>query len=460
MNEDRRDMMEEIPVESESAGTHPVHPSDDLDSLKLYYRQLTNSEPFTADEEREVWARVEQKNDEVRKILCTFGFVLQEHIRLIRNTSVAAFSDAFPASSFPEISSDRDMTAMQMRLRPWADRIEAHYNELAKAFYGNRKRKLKTLRDEAFQLLNEHPVSREKLLEWYGVASVFRKSYADDTGNLFVETEATLKEKLFTDVDVFHTQMQILDGCIEQLEDYRQQMVTRNLRLVVSIAQHYRSSNVQTSDMIQEGNLGLIRAIDKFDYKLGHKFSTYATWWIKQAVSRTITSQSRVIRLPAHMIATIARINKAEQDFIQRNGTQPDDSDLAIQLELPRERISAIRKMACQTISLQAPVSEFSDKNILENLLSDTDDTNPTKLLTSKILLDKLKSVINQLPEREQQIIKMRYGLDGTRAKTLVEVSRIFNLTRERIRQIELRAIRKLRDPNLEVCYQDYYFDH
>ena len=262
------------------------------------------------------------------------------------------------------------------------------------------------------------------------------------------------------DSTAFHEKMEQLDGYFEQLEEYRQQMVTRNLRLVVSIAQHYHSSNVQTSDMIQEGNLGLIRAIDKFDYKLGHKFSTYATWWIKQAVSRTITSQSRVIRLPAHMIATIARINKAEQDFIQRNGKQPDDSDLAAQLELPRERISAIRKMACQTISLQAPLSDSSDKNILENLLSDTDDTNPAKLLTSKLLLDKLKSVINQLPEREQQIIKMRYGLDSSRPKTLVEVSKIFNLTRERIRQIELRAIRKLRDSSLEVCYQDYYFDH
>lgn len=460
MNEDHRDTIRDMHRESGSAPAYSAHSSDDLDSLKLYYRQLTDSEPFTADEEREIWSRVDQTNDEVRKILYPFGFVLLEHIRLIRNASIAAFSEAFPASSFPEIFSERDMSAMQVRLRPWADRIEVHYNELAQAFRDKKKRKLKTLQSAAVPLLNEHPVSREKLLEWYGVAAVYRKSYADDSGDLFVETESTLTEKLFMDVDSFHKQMSLLDEYIGILEDYRQQMVTRNLRLVVSIAQHYHSSNVQTSDMIQEGNLGLIRAIDKFDYKLGHKFSTYATWWIKQAVSRTITSQSRVIRLPAHMIATIARINKAEQDFIQRNGTQPDDADLAAQLELPRERISAIRKMACQTISLQAPVSESSDKNILENLLSDTDDANPTKLLTSKLLLDKLKTVVNQLPEREQQIIKMRYGLDGSRAKTLVEVSRIFNLTRERIRQIELRAIRKLRDPNLEVCYQDYYFDH
>ena len=439
---------------------YSTHNSDDLDSLKLYYRQLTHSEPFTAEEEREIWNRIEEINDRVREILYTFGFVLQDHIRLIRNSSIAAFSEAFPASSFPEIFSDRDMTAVQMHLRPWADRIEAHYEEYARSFREQKKRKLKTLSAGAVPLLNEHPASREKLLEWYEVASVYRKSYADDSGDLFAETDQTLGEKILMDSTAFHEKMEQLDGYFEQLEEYRQQMVTRNLRLVVSIAQHYHSSNVQTSDMIQEGNLGLIRAIDKFDYKLGHKFSTYATWWIKQAVSRTITSQSRVIRLPAHMIATIARINKAEQDFIQRNGKQPDDSDLAAQLELPRERISAIRKMACQTISLQAPLSDSSDKNILENLLSDTDDTNPAKLLTSKLLLDKLKTVINQLPEREQQIIKMRYGLDSSRPKTLVEVSKIFNLTRERIRQIELRAIRKLRDSSLEVCYQDYYFDH
>jgi len=236
-------------------------------------------------------------------------------------------------------------------------------------------------------------------------------------------------------------------------------MVTCNLRLVVSIVQHYHSSNVQTSDMIQEGNLGLIRAIDKFDYKLGHKFSTYATWWIKQAVSRTITSQSRVIRLPAHMIATIVRINKAEQAFLQRTGKMPTDEELALQLELPRERVSAIKKMSCQTISLQAPITDDKDRDLLENLLCDPETTDPTRQMTSKMLLDNLKEAIDRLPEREQQIIRMRYGLDSQPPKTLLEVSKYFNLTRERIRQIEMRAIRHLRNPNLETCYQDYYLE-
>ena len=211
--------------------------------------------------------------------------------------------------------------------------------------------------------------------------------------------------------------------------------------------------------MIQEGNLGLIRAIDKFDHKLGHKFSTYATWWIKQAVSRTITSQSRVIRLPAHMIATIVRINRAEQDFLQRNGRMPTDMELAAQLEMSRERISAIKKMTCQTISLQAPVSDENDRNLLENLLCDPDTTDPARQMTSKLLLENLKDAIDRLPEREQQIIRMRYGLDSQPPKTLLEVSKFFNLTRERIRQIEMRAIRHLRNPNLETCYQDYYFE-
>lgn len=211
--------------------------------------------------------------------------------------------------------------------------------------------------------------------------------------------------------------------------------------------------------MIQEGNLGLIRAIDKFDYKLGHKFSTYATWWIKQAVSRAVASQSRVIRLPAHMIATIVRINRAEQEYLQRNGTLPSDADLAAVLELPRERISAIKKMTCQTISLQAPISDASDKDFLENLLCDPENTDPMWKMTSSLMLQRLKDALERLPEREQQIIRMRYGLGKQAPKTLMEISQYFHLTRERIRQIELRAIRRMKNPDLESCFQDYYFD-
>ena len=433
-----------------------LNTQDDADSLQFYYRQLAESEPLSAEEEYALWERIDSCFNRVRGILYTFGFVLQEHIRILQDRFTASdLSDFFPASSFSDAAdSSRGAGTAIIETAPWLREIETLSQELKEAFEGGKTRSLPQLRKKAVELLSRHPVCRDKLLEWYDVACAYRKESLEGGG-----TPDFRNRKLCMDDKTFLREMSKLDREFEAVEEMRQKMVTCNLRLVVSIVQHYRSSSVQTADMIQEGNLGLIRAIDKFDHKLGHKFSTYATWWIKQAVSRTITSQSRVIRLPAHMIATIVRINRAEQDFLQRNGRMPTDMELAGQLEMSRERISAIKKMTCQTISLQAPVSDENDRNLLENLLCDPDTTDPARQMTSKLLLENLKDAIDRLPEREQQIIRMRYGLDSQPPKTLLEVSKFFNLTRERIRQIEMRAIRHLRNPNLETCYQDYYFE-
>lgn len=429
---------------------------DDADSLQFYYRQLAESEPLTAEEEYALWEQIDICFNRVRGTLYTFGFVLQEHIRILQDRfNSSNLSDFFPASSFPDAAdSSRGPDTAIIKVKPWLREIEALSQELKEAFDGKKIRMLPALRKKSAELLNRHPVCRDKLLEWYDVACAYRKECLEGGGSSDLRNR-----KLCMDDKTFLREMSKLDGEFEAVEEMRQKMVTCNLRLVVSIVHHYRRSSVQTADMIQEGNLGLIRAIDKFDHKLGHKFSTYATWWIKQAVSRTISSQSRVIRLPAHMIATIVRINRAEQDFLQRNGRMPTDTELAVQLEMPRERISAIKKMTCQTISLQAPIADDNDKNLLENLLCDPDTTDPARQMTSKLLLENLKDAIDRLPEREQQIIRMRYGLDSQPPKTLLEVSRFFNLTRERIRQIEMRAIRHLRNPSLETCYQDYYFE-
>lgn len=447
---------EESPMDEDSR----ISTSETTDSLRQYYSQLADSKPMNADEEYELWDRIDTKNGEIRSILYGFAFVLREHVTLLKNCTPAALSDLFPASSFPDTKSDRDMSAELLKIFPWIGDLANACTALRKSFESKGKKNLEKIRADIVKLLGLHPINREKLREWYDVAALYRESYNNENGDLFAETRETLEAKLCMDTEVFLTKMKALDGLYAQLEELRQQVVTSNLRLVVSIAHYYHCSNVQTADMIQEGNLGLIRAIDKFDYRLGHRFSTYATWWIKQAVSRAIASQSRVIRLPAHMIATIVRINKAEQSFLQRNGHLPSDEELAIQLELPRERISAIRKMTCQTISLQAPLSNSSDKDILENLLCERESSDPMRQLTSKMLLNRLKEALDSLTEREQQIIRMRYGLDTQTPRTLVEVSKIFHLTRERIRQIEIHAIQKLRNPDLEFCYQDYYTDH
>ena len=238
----------------------------------------------------------------------------------------------------------------------------------------------------------------------------------------------------------------ILDRSVRLGERAQQHLVEANLRLVVSIAKRYGHARLPFLDLVQEGNLGLIRAVEKFEYRKGFKFSTYATWWIRQAITRAIADKSRTIRVPVHMMDTITQMQTAEANLTKRLGREPTDEELAHESGLTVEKIWEARKVAPEPVSIFEPVGE--DNAMLGDFIEDVEASAPFEMIASRLNIENLKDVLERLNDRERTIIEMRYGLGGREPATLDEVGRHFNVTRERIRQLETKALAKLRHPD------------
>ena len=281
-----------------------------------------------------------------------------------------------------------------------------------------------------------------------------------EAGSVAVEKIPLLKERLAEtgeeqEKEEIQAEIKALQLDVDRGSDAKKRLAEANLRLVVSIAKRYVGRGMLFLDLIQEGNLGLIKAVEKFDYRKGYKFSTYATWWIRQAITRAIADQARTIRIPVHMVETINKLIRVSRQLLQELGREPTPEEIAEEMKMPVERVREILKISQEPVSLETPIGEEEDSH-LGDFIKDDNVPVPADAATFTLLKEQLEEVLGTLTEREQKVLTLRFGLADGRARTLEEVGKEFNVTRERIRQIEAKALRKLRHPSRSRKLKDY----
>ncbi|MCI7108298.1 MAG: RNA polymerase sigma factor RpoD [Lachnospiraceae bacterium] len=281
-----------------------------------------------------------------------------------------------------------------------------------------------------------------------------------EDGNVATEKIQLLKERMQNEEDEnekaqIQTEIKELQLDVDHGSDAKKRLAEANLRLVVSIAKRYVGRGMLFLDLIQEGNLGLIKAVEKFDYRKGYKFSTYATWWIRQAITRAIADQARTIRIPVHMVETINKLIRVSRQLLQELGREPSPEEIAAEMNMPVDRVREILKISQEPVSLETPIGEEEDSH-LGDFIKDDNVPVPADAAAFTLLKEQLEEVLGTLTEREQKVLTLRFGLEDGRARTLEEVGKEFNVTRERIRQIEAKALRKLRHPSRSRKLKDY----